>query len=86
MPGAAEHVTVMNRFFDKHGRDLGESNYNSNTERIDDFMTDYDSNATVQTAANELHVVAFFNQLRTIKQAICRFVSTTSDEDSRLKL
>ena len=22
MPGAAEHVTVMNRFFDKHGRDL----------------------------------------------------------------
>ncbi|MBP6662417.1 MAG: hypothetical protein KA172_04955 [Paludibacter sp.] len=85
MPGAAEHVTVMNRFFDKHGRDLGESNYNSNTERIDDFMTDYDSNATVQTAANELHVVAFFNQLRTINKQFADLYLQRSDEDSSVE-
>jgi len=85
MPGAAEHVVVMNRYFDKHGRDLGESNYNSNTERIDDYMTDYDSNGAVQTAANALHVVVFFDQLRAVNKQFADLYLQRSDEDASVE-
>jgi hypothetical protein len=85
MPGATEHVAVMNRFFDKHGRDLGKSNYNSNTERIDDYMTDYDGNGAVQMAAQAVSVVPFFDHLRAINKQFANLYLQRSDEDTSVE-
>ena len=85
MPGAAEHVVVMNRFFDKHGRDLGKSNYNSNTKRINDYMIDYDSNTTVQTAAQAVYVAPFFDHLRIINKQFADLYLQRSDEDASVE-
>jgi len=64
--GTAEHVAVLNRFLNKHGSDIGTTNYNDSTKRFKDLLDDYHTNAEISTAASALQLVLLFNHLATI--------------------
>lgn len=82
MPSLAPHVAVMNRFLDKHGRDIGETNYNDNTRRFNDLLADMDSSADVQAAATAMQLVFLFDHLREINTQFADLYLQRSDEDS----
>lgn len=64
--GTAEHVAVLKRFLEKHGNDIGTTNYNDSTKRFKDLLDDYHTNAEISTAASALQLVIFFNHLATL--------------------
>ena len=64
--GTAEHVAVLKRFLDKHGSDIGTTNYADNTKRFDNLLNDYHTNAEIMAAASVLQLVLLFNHLATI--------------------
>ena len=64
--GTAEHAAVLKRFLDKHGSDIGTTNYNDSTKRFKDLLEDYHTNAEISTAASALQLVLLFNHLATI--------------------
>ena len=82
LPELAPRVALLNRFLDKHGRDLGESNYSSNTERFDDFMADFDSNSEIQNAVSAMQLSILFDQLRTVNTQFATLFMQRSDENS----
>ena len=86
IPGLAQHVAVLNRFLDKHGRDLGESNYNSNSERFDDLLADYDANAEVRAAATALNLVILFDQLRTVNTQFASLFMQRTEENAAVEV
>lgn len=86
IPGMAQHVAVLNRFLDKHGRDLGESNYSSNSERFDDLLSDYDANAEVRAAVTALHLVILFDQLRTVNTQFTSLFLQRTEENAAVEV
>jgi ABC-type phosphate transport system auxiliary subunit len=85
MPDIAPHVAVLNRFFDKHGRDIGTTNYNDNTQRFNDFMADYDSHSEIEDAATAMQLVILFDQLRAINKQFATLYLQRDDENSSVE-
>ncbi|MDR3653070.1 MAG: DUF6261 family protein [Paludibacter sp.] len=86
IPSMAQNVVVMNRFLDKHGRDIGDINYNDNTKRFNDLLADYDGNAEVQAAATAMQFSILFNHLREINTQFATLYMQRSDEDSSVEV
>lgn len=63
------HAEVFGRYLDMHGDDIASANYNSETKRVNDMLTDYDSKPDVTAAVAALNLVMFFEQLRTVNAA-----------------
>jgi len=82
LPDMAAHVVAMNRFLDKHGRDIGDTNYNDNTSRFIDLLADYDANVEVKAAATALQLVLLFDHLRDVNTRFANLYMQRSDEDS----
>ena len=85
MPSLAQHVMVLNRFLDKHGRDIGTTNYNSNTDRFNDLLIDYDANAEVKAAVAAMQLVVFFDHLQDINSQFATLYLQRSDENSSVE-
>ncbi|MEI6752922.1 MAG: DUF6261 family protein [Paludibacter sp.] len=85
LPGMAQHVAVMNRFLDKHGRDLGDTNYNDNSNRFNDFLADYDSNAEIEAAAQAMQLVMLIEHLRTINTQFTELYLQRSDTKTNVE-
>lgn len=79
----ATHVSVMNRFLDKHGRDIGDTNYTDNTGRFNNLLTDYNGNAAIKAAAVALQLSFMFDHLSAINtQFISLDAQRTSEESA----
>lgn len=85
MSAIAPHVVVLNRFLDKHGRDIGESNYNANTDRINKLLADYEGNAEVQAAVSALYLVILFDQLRVVNTQFATLYMQRTEEDAAVE-
>ena len=85
MPSLSQQVLVMKRFLDKHGRDIGTSNYNSNTDRFNDMLADYEANTEVQAASVALQLVVFFDHLQKINTQFATLYLQRSDENSSVE-
>jgi hypothetical protein len=83
LASVAPHVVVLNRFLDIHGRDIATANYNAETKRIEDLLTDYDAKADVKTAVEALNLKILIDQLRTVNtQFADLFLQRTGEESS----
>ncbi|MDD5184228.1 MAG: DUF6261 family protein [Paludibacter sp.] len=85
MPSLAQQVVIMNRFLDKHGRDIGNTNYNSNTDRFNDLLIDYDANTEVKAAAAAMLLVILFDHLQEINTQFATLYLQRSDENSSVE-
>jgi len=86
LTSVAPHVLVLNRFFDKHGRDIPDANYNSKTERLDDLLKDYDAKPEVQAAAVALNLKMLFDQLRVVNTQFATLFLQRTAEDSAVEV
>lgn len=85
MAGVAQHVDVLTRFINKHGREIGTTNYNDNTKRFNDLIADFDSNPAVQEAASVLYCRILFDQLRTVNTQFASLFLQRTQEDSSIQ-
>ena len=81
----APQVEIMNRFLDKHGRDIGETNYNDNTKRFNDLLADYDASPNVQNAVVLLQLAMLFNHLNEINTQFAGLYVQRDDENSSVE-
>ena len=81
----APQVEIMNRFLDKHGRDIGSSNYNANTDRFNKLLADYDASANVQNAVVMLQLALLFNHLGEINTQFAALYVQRDDENSSVE-
>lgn len=82
IPSIAPHVLVLNRFFDTHGRDIANANYNAETERINDLMAAYDARPDVISAVTGLNLTILFDQLRTVNTQFAEMFLQRTGEDA----
>lgn len=83
IPELAPHVSVMNRFLDKHGRDIGDTNYTDNTGRFNNLLAEYKDSATIKAAAAALQLSFMFDHLSAINtQFISLDAQRTSEESA----
>ena len=85
IPEMAPHVATMNRFLDKHGRDLGDTNYSDNTKRFNDFLSDYNSNAEFKAAVAALQLTVLFDHLTAINTLFDNLYMQRNDEKSSVE-
>jgi hypothetical protein len=85
LPAMAAHVAVLNRFLDKHGRDIGSSNYNANTDRFTKLLADYDATPEVKAAATAMQLVFLFDHLRDINTQFATLYLQRDDENSSVE-
>jgi hypothetical protein len=78
----APHVVVMNRFLDIHGRDIAAANYNAETKRINDMLTDYNSKVEVKAASDSLTLTIFFQQLTTVNTQFANLFLQRTEENA----
>jgi len=83
--GTAEHVAVLKRFLDKHGSDIGTTNYADNTKRFDNLLNDYHTNAEIMAAASVLQLVLLFNHLTTLNAQFESLYMQRIAEDSMVE-
>lgn len=85
MPGVAQHVEVLTRFINKHGSDIGDTNYSDNTKRFNDLIADYDNSPAVQEAASALSCRILFDQLRAVNTQFASLFMQRTQEDSAVE-
>jgi len=85
LPTMAAHVVVLNRFLDKHGRDIGTKNYNANTDDFNKLLADYDATSEVKAAATALQQVLLFDHLREINTQFASLYMQRDDENSSVE-
>lgn len=85
MSGVAQHVEVLTRFINKHGSDIGDTNYSDNTKRFNDLIADYDNSPAVQDAASALSCRILFDQLRTVNTQFASLFMQRTQEDSAVE-
>lgn len=86
MPALAQHVVVLNRFLDKYGRNIGELNYNANTDQFNNLLADYDANADVRAAATALYIVVLFDHLREVNTQFASLYLQRTQEESAIEV
>jgi len=85
LPSVAPHVLVVNRFFDKHGRDIDTATYNAETERINNLLADYDARSEVQTAFAGLNLTILIEQLRTVNTQFANLFLQRTEDDAAIE-
>ncbi len=58
------HIDVLEKFLKKHGNDIASDNYNAETKRLDDLLTEYNDTPEIKTAATSLNLTMLFDQLK----------------------
>jgi len=87
MPSVAPHVLVMERFWDKHGRDIASANYNSETNRIEKLLLDYDTKTDIKVAVEGLNLTMLFEQLRVVNTEFAsQFLQRTKEDAAEDKV
>ena len=81
----AEHVAVLSRFLDKHGREIGTKNYNANTDDFNKLLADFDATPDVKAAATALQLVLLFDHLREINTQFATLYLQRDDENSSVE-
>ena len=81
----APHVEVLTRFLNKHGKDIGESNYNDNTDKFNKLLADYDASADVKAAVAELNMTILIEHLRDINTLFATLYLQRTHEDSAVE-
>lgn len=85
MSGVAQHVEVLTRFINKHGLDIGDTNYSDNTKRFNDLIADYDNTSAVRDAASVLSCSILFEQLRSVNTQFASLFMQRTQEDSAVE-
>ena len=85
IPEMAPHVAVLNRFLDKHGRDIGSKNYTDNTKRFNDLLADYNSSAEVKAAVAALQLVILFDHLAALNTEFDNLYMQRNNENSTVE-
>lgn len=85
LPSMAPSVTVLNRFLDKHGRDIGTKNYNANTDDFNKLFADYDATQEIQDAVTVLQLTILFNHLKEINTQFATLYLQRDDENSSVE-
>ncbi len=84
LPKLNQHVEVLKRFFDLHGRDIAAANYNSATERINNLLSDYDAKGEVRVAVEGLSLKILFDQLREVNTQFDAVFLQRAQEDAAM--
>jgi ribosomal protein S17E len=85
MPAVAPHVSVLDHFFDQHGRDIASANYSAETARINDLMADYDAKPAVKDAASALNLSMLFDHLGEVNSEFARQFMQRSNLDASVE-
>jgi hypothetical protein len=59
-------VAILNHLFDKHGRDIATDNYNAETKRMNDLLTEISSSTEITAAITATNLNLFVDQLRVL--------------------
>lgn len=82
----AEHVVVLNRLLDKHGRDIATANYNAETKRLNDLLAEISTNAEVSAAIVATNLSLFVDELRTVNTEFNSKFMQRTEEDSAVEV
>jgi len=82
VPAELDAVAQIQHFFTTHGRDISSANYLSESQRLNDMFTAYDNNSLVKAAAQTLHMVPYFELLRTANTQFVTEFNLRSDEEA----
>lgn len=74
------NVEILNRFLDKHGRDIATDTYNAETKRIDDMIDDYENNSTTKAAIVALNMAFLFDQLKELNTEFAKTFMLRTEE------
>ena len=74
------NVEILNRFLDKHGRDIATDTYNAETKRIDDLLDDYENNSIAKDAIGALNMAFLFDQLKIINTEFAKTFMLRTEE------
>lgn len=85
IPEMAQHVVVLNRLLDKHGRDIGTTNYTDNTKRFNDLLAEYNSIAEIKAAALALQLTMLFDHLAALNSQFDSLYMQRNDENSSVE-
>lgn len=87
LPTIKPHVAVMKNFLDKHGRDIAKESLNAETQRLTNFLADYDATPEVKTAATTLNIKMLFDQLLVVNNNFADlFLQRTEEEAATEKV
>jgi hypothetical protein len=79
----AGHVAVLNRLLDKHGRDIATDNYNAETKRLNDLLTEISSTAELSAAIAATNLTLFVDELRAVNTEFnSKFMQRTEVESA----
>jgi len=85
LKGVAPHVAVLERFLNKHGYDIGESNYNDNTDKFIKLLADYDGNVDVKAAVTALNLTVLFSHLQEVNNQFATLYLQRTQENSAVE-
>lgn len=85
IPDLANHVAILNRLLDKHGRDIGSTNYTDNTKRIKDLAAEYNNVEEIKTAASTLQLDMLFDHLAGLNRQFDNLYMQRNDENSAIE-
>ena len=85
LPRLVQPVALMNRLLDKHGRDIGETNYNDNTKRFNDLLAEVNGSQEIQSTISVLQLSILFGQLQNVNTLFANLYMQRSDEDSSVE-
>jgi hypothetical protein len=85
IPDLANYVAILNRLLDKHGRDIGSTNYTDNTKRFYDLAADYNNIAEIKTAVSGLQLTMLFDHLVGVNTRFDSLYMKRNDEKSAVE-
>jgi hypothetical protein len=80
------HVVVLNRLLDKHGRDIATVNYNAETKRLNDLLTEISSSAELSVAIAATNLNLFVDELRTVNTEFNSKFMQRTEKDSAIEV
>ena len=85
LPTIKPHVVVLNSFLDKHGRDIAKDTLNAETQRLSNFLSDYNATAEVKTAVVGLNLKLLFDQLLIANNNFANVFMQRTKEDAAIE-
>jgi len=82
LPALKPHVAVLKNFLDKHGRDIAKAGLNAETQRLADFLADYDATPEVKAAVTALNIKLLFDQLLVVNNQFAALFMQRTEEDA----
>lgn len=85
LPALKPHVIVLKNFLDKHGRDIAKAGLNAETQRLSDFLAEYDTTPEVKTAVTGLNMKLLFDQLLIVNNNFAALFLQRTEEDAAIE-